>query len=336
LKRWLCLGLLLGALAGPGLRAAEPKTLTVLCYHRFGVETELDPYKISLQRLGQQLDWLKDQGYQSVSLAQVAQAVSQGAGALPSKALLLSVDDGYKAGALGAAEFEKRGFHAVYFVITGTLGKGSYMDWDACRELERRGHEVASHTLTHENLAKPEKGQTPQQYKAWVNQEFRASRARLEKELGHPVTAMAYPYGAYNPAVSKAALDAGYTLHFTVSDGVNLSDSLDPQRLRRILFMGHPSQEAFVRRMEKRPVPAAFPAMQDGALFLRSAPALDLHGLPADLKLSVDGQEVRAFPTDQAPGFHFLVLDQGPRETKLLFQIARDDWAPYFDALTEN
>ena len=58
-----------------------------------------------------------------------------------------SKDDGYKAGALGATEFEKRGFHAVYFVITGALGKGSYMDWDACRELEKRGHEDAGREL---------------------------------------------------------------------------------------------------------------------------------------------------------------------------------------------
>jgi hypothetical protein len=266
----------------------------------------------------------------------VAAAVSQGAQSLPDKALLLSVDDGYKSGALGAAEFEKRGFRAVYFVITGTLGRGSYMDWDTCRELEKRGHEVASHTWDHPNLAKPVEGQSPAQYRSWLDRELTRSRLRLEKELGHPVTALAYPYGAYNPFVSRAALAAGYSLHFTVSDGVNLSDSLDPLRLRRILFMGHPSQQAFERRMTKLPVLAAFPAMQDGALFLQKAPALDLSAVPAGLTLSVDGQAPGAFPVGQKPGFHFLVLSQGQRETKLLFQIARDDWAPYFDALTEK
>jgi hypothetical protein len=54
------------------------------------------------------------------------------------------------------------------------------------------------------------------------------------------------------------------------------------------------------------------------------------------LSVSVEGEAVTQLPGSLKPGFHFLTLRQGPRQTKLLFQIARDAWAPYFKALTEN
>ena len=37
-----------------------------------------------------------------------------------------------------------------------------------------------------------------------------ATRARLERELGHPVEAIAYPFGSYDARVARAAADAGY------------------------------------------------------------------------------------------------------------------------------
>jgi peptidoglycan/xylan/chitin deacetylase (PgdA/CDA1 family) len=319
-KRAALIGLLLVA---AGARAG---TLTSLCYHRFGAESS-DPYKISVERLNRQLDWFRQQGYASVSLTQVA------AGRLPDKALLLSVDDGYKAGALGAAAFEAHGFRGVFFVNAGSLGHGSFMTWKACRDLEKRGHEVASHTLTHANLGKPEKGQTVAQYKVMVERELAESRRRLEKELGHPVTALAYPYGAYNPAVSRAAVKAGYTLHFTVSDGVNDTAALDPLRLRRILLMGHPSLPVFIRRMKAPPVAVAPLGLVDGDLLYQGGAEAVITAPGA--RLSVDDKPFVKLPGKLAPGFHFLGVEDGYGRSKYLFQVAPAAWKPYFNALGE-
>jgi peptidoglycan/xylan/chitin deacetylase (PgdA/CDA1 family) len=331
---------LLAAALGARLGAAEltpaAKTLTTICYHRFGAETAKDPYKISLERLNAQLDWLQAQGYQSISLKQLQEAVDRGPQALPPKSLLLTVDDGYQAGALGAEAFAAHGFKGVFFVNPGTLGKGHFMSWQACRDLEKQGHEVASHTWSHENLGKPNAKDTPASYRAWVDKELGQARRRLEKELGHPVSALAYPYGAYNPAVTVAAQRAGYQLHFTVSDGPQDAGHLDPLRLHRTLLMGHPSQANFEKRMTVAPVTAAFGAMQDGALFFQGGQALGLTPTAQDLKLSVEGKPVTELPGSLRNGFHFLTLQQGARQTKLLFQIARAEWAPYFNALTEN
>ena len=67
-------------------------------------------------------------------------------------------------------------------------------------------HAIASHTVSHPNLV-----QLPD---ARLAAEMRDSRARLERELGHPVTALAYPFGSYDARVAKAAEAAGYRLAF--------------------------------------------------------------------------------------------------------------------------
>jgi peptidoglycan/xylan/chitin deacetylase (PgdA/CDA1 family) len=186
----------------------------------------------------------------------------------------------------------------VFFVNPGSLGGGSFMSWDDCRDLERRGHDVASHTLTHGKLPKPLKGQDPARYRAWVFQELGEAKRLLERELKHPVTALAYPYGAYNPAVGQAALAAGYTEHYTVSDGVNGSASLDPLRLRRILLMGHPSQANFEKRLRLQPVTLPFKPLQEGALLYEHGAPLALTPLPEGLKVTLEGKPVQSLPGD--------------------------------------
>lgn len=328
-------------------RADQAPVLAAVCYHRFGPETRLDPYRISTERLGKQLAWLRSDGWQSVSLSQVAAALAGDAKALPAKGVLLSVDDGYKAGALGAAVFEHYGFHAVYFVYPAVLGHGSFLNWEDLHRLEARGHEVAGHSLTHPNLAKPGKDMDPAAYVAWVWHELKDSKDILERHLGHTVEAFAWPYGAYNPALVAAARAAGYKQLWTVSGGLNRPSALDAMRLRRVLLMGTPSLESFIRRMRAAPADARLDGLSEGDILYRSQ-------LPRHLKVEgnalaalsgeplafdpVPGAKEVTLPADLSYGFHFLAVDQGLGDarhlTPLLFQVAPDAWKPYFDALT--
>ena len=314
--------------------SAAGGTLSVICYHRFGAESTKDPYKIALARFNAQLDWLKAEGFHTVTLKQVADASN---GALPGKSLILSIDDGYKAGLDGLAAIEAHGFKAVYFVNPGSLGHGSFMSWEQCREIERRGHEVASHTLTHPNLAKPGKSQDVKAYCASIAKELRHSKELLEKELGHPVLALAYPYGAYNPAVGVAAKKAGYQQVYTVSDGNNPTGSMDLLRIRRILLMGAPSQKAFEKRLQLAAMPADEDVLQDGALFYQGRPGLDLSALSHRYDVSAEGSACKTLPGDLKTGFHYVELRQGGQlHNKFLIQVAQPAWEPYFKALTEN
>jgi peptidoglycan/xylan/chitin deacetylase (PgdA/CDA1 family) len=339
-RRLLALLLACVPLAGRAAGAPRPKVLAVICYHRFGAETDADPYRISLQRLDGQLDWLVQDGWSNVTLAQVAAALHGGAAALPDKGVLLTVDDGYKAGALGASHFEAHGYRAVYFVNPGSLGSKAFLGWGDLKALEARGHEVASHTSDHPNLAKVLAGQSPTDYAAWVWGELHACRRLLEARLGHPVTALAWPFGAYNPALVRAAQRAGYSQVYSVSGGLNLADGLDGLRLRRILLMGHPSQAAFIRHLSTLPVEGAPDGLSEGDLVYQDALPLALSGGAAGLRAFLgEGTLARPWsvPADCGKGFHYVVLESGDgpslRRTPLLFQVAPQAWKPYFDAL---
>jgi peptidoglycan/xylan/chitin deacetylase (PgdA/CDA1 family) len=324
------LGLLL--LLAPPAWGAEGSRLAVICYHRFGPETAKDPYKISLKRLRAQLAWLRSSGWQGVGLTQVAAALAGQAGALPDKGVMLTVDDGYKAGGLGAQAFEDAGYRGVYFVNPGSIGGRAFLSWDDLKGLEARGHEVASHSATHPNLAKVPAGMRPAAWKAWLDGELRGSRVEIERRLGHPVGALAWPFGAYNVPLIDAAKAAGYGQLYTVSGGMNV---------------GHPSLAAFQRHLRTLPVQAQVQGLEEGALFFRSQLPRAVRAQGDGLRAGLGGQPLEPLadgrwelPAGLKDGFHYLVLDQGAgeglRRTPLLFQVAPDAWKACYRALEQD
>lgn len=335
-----------GASTPPAGAGNGPKVLASICWHRFGKETRKDPYRISPERLAGELAWLKADGWSSVSLTQVAAALDGHPEALPDKGVLLSVDDGYKAGALGADVFERYGFHAVYFVYPAVLGHGAFLDGDALRKLEARGHEVACHSLTHPNLARVAPGVGPQGYVRWVRRELGESKARLEKTLGHPVDALAWPYGAYNATLAAEARRLGYRQLWSVSGGLNTVPGLDGNRLRRILLEGHPSLDSFKARLNARPAPWGLSGVAEADLLYPSDLPRPVSA-PAEAVVALDGRRLHpsgpgglALPANLKIGFHVLTLEAvdrgGRRETPYLFQVAREEWRPAFEALSED
>lgn len=352
MRRLGLVALLLG-LAARGAAAPAPMAtpvearLAVICYHRFGPETAKDPYKISLRRLRAQLAWLKQDGWQGVGLTQVAAAMAGHPEALPLKGVMLTVDDGYKAGALGAKAFEEAGYRGVFFVNPGSIDGRLFLTWDDLRALEARGHTVASHSADHPNLAKVPAGMTPAAWKAWLDRELRGARLELERRLGHPVTALAWPFGAYNGPLIAEAKAAGYDQLYTVSGGLNMVDRLDGLRLRRILLMGHPSLAAFKRHLRLLPVRAKVTGLAEGDLFYRSqlprtvrAQGLDLRAGLGDRPLAPAGPGRWILPRSLGNGFHYLVFDQGHgatlRRSPLLFQVVPDAWKACYRAIDES
>ncbi len=317
--------------------------LAAICYHRFGPETAKDPYRISLKRLAGELRWLRAHGWQGVTLAQVGRALDGDAGALPPKAVLLTVDDGYRAGAAAAPVFRRYGYRAVFFVVPSVLGRGAFLSYADLRRLEREGFQVASHTLTHPDLAKVPRGLDPTGYARWVRRELGEPKRMLEEALGHPVTALAWPYGAYNPAIAAEALRLGYRQLWSVSGGLNDDATLDRSRLRRIILIGHPSLGSFARRLELLPLKPFPGGIHEGALYYRSSLPLRVD-LPPGARAVLGGRPVTLdrrhgfwIGAGLKNGFHYLNVaeaDHGiERMTPFLFQVAPDAWRPCFEAL---
>jgi len=110
------------------------------------------------------------------------------------------------------------------------------LNWDQIRKLDRMGHTIGSHTMSHPNLA----------YLSIEDAvfEMQMSKKILERELGKPVIHFSYPNPAlqpnWNEETRELAQSIGYKTAVTSDAGsVKLSDN--PQKLRR---MWVPSQKS--------------------------------------------------------------------------------------------
>jgi len=99
------------------------------------------------------------------------------------------------------------------------------MNPEQIKELHARGHEIASHTVSHSIL--------PQLTDNFLATELQNSAEQLGAWTGAAVTGFCYPNGDYDQRVERAVLKAGYGYACTVEEGVNLP-GVSPTRLARL------------------------------------------------------------------------------------------------------
>ncbi len=218
------------ALAPPPVRLSLPARPTirslripVLIYHRVtgaipatpnGREFSVPPVKFDAQ-----MNWLQQHGYHPITQTTLFRALADD-GRLPDKPVVITVDDGYTDGVhaiLHGLVTGTRHWPATFFIISGRIGKGSFLSWPDLQLLERAGMDIGSHTVFHTPLARL----TPAQLRF----ELTRSRATLAAGLGHPIDWFAYPYGSVDVRAQAAVRRAGYLLAYTTVPGRRLSIS---------------------------------------------------------------------------------------------------------------
>jgi peptidoglycan/xylan/chitin deacetylase (PgdA/CDA1 family) len=196
----------------------------ILNYHSVG--DRADEYTVTDAQFGQQLDWVQQQGLQTLALHEAL--------AGNARAVVLTFDDG-KEDALTRVlpALRKRGMRAAFFVITALVGQPGYLTWDGVRALRAAGMEIGSHTAHHARLADLSDAQ--------VRAELTESKRALEAQLHGPVDLLAYPYNSVRQRVRDAAKEAGYRI--AVSGVVH--GGRDPLDLLRTSVTGLTTMEQF-------------------------------------------------------------------------------------------
>jgi peptidoglycan/xylan/chitin deacetylase (PgdA/CDA1 family) len=124
------------------------------------------------------------------------------------RAWCLTFDDGGASALAVAEELRRRGWRAYFFVTTGLIGHAGFVDEEAIRELDRMGHVVGSHSVTH-----PEQMSSLAAEK--VLEEWKESVATLSELIGRDVSTGSVPGGSYRRRVAVLAARAGITTLFT-------------------------------------------------------------------------------------------------------------------------
>lgn len=207
----------------------EMPSIPVLMYHRVTDTQEPSDIAIPLARFKEQMRHLKEKGYRTLSIEELAEFI-QGKRTLPERSIVLTFDDGWKDMIDVAPVLKQHDFKATFLIITGAADGvfgSQYMTWDDIAALARnKDFEFGSHTLTHpwdekENLLTWLEPGRREKELARVFLELRTSKAALENRLGRPVPVLAWPKGWYNPELVRYAQDAGYKILLTINERPN-------------------------------------------------------------------------------------------------------------------
>lgn len=210
----------------------KPKMITfpkegipVLMYHSISTLPG-NSLGVPVKQFAQEMDWLKRQGYHSISTEDLYLALVNKT-PVPEKPILLTFDDGYADNYWSAWPIlEQKGFRATFFIVTNSVGPGM-MNWDQLNDLSRQGNSIGSHTVHHLDLSTLSYNQQ--------ERELTISKQELENHLGIKETVLCFPAGRYNKTTLALMPKLGYTLGFTTKPGkVHLGDDLLTLKRERI------------------------------------------------------------------------------------------------------
>jgi len=114
-----------------------------------------------------------------------------------------SFDDGGVLDLKVADILEKYGLFATFYIIVDKIGKEGFLTWEQVRELEKRGHIIGSHTVTHPSDLKV-------LYDEPLHYEIQNSKDMIEAVLGHSISKFCYPRGRYDDRVKAFVAKVGY------------------------------------------------------------------------------------------------------------------------------
>lgn len=224
--------------AEQGLTQFPEEGIPVLMYHSIGSQYHCS-ICVSEKQFKEQMDWLYDNGYNTLNLDQFYDALSDGAG-LPEKPVMITFDDGFADNYRVAWPIlRQHGFNATFFIVTGQVNPYN-IDWPELKELVKGGNSIGSHTIDHIDLTTLN---TRQQ-----EAELRVSKEVLEKNLGIKIKAFCFPYGNYNKTTLSLLPETGYSMSFTTTSGkVHYGDN--EYLLRRIHIWGGKPTSDFVKQV---------------------------------------------------------------------------------------
>ncbi len=204
----------------------QTSQVIVFGYHRFENKVRRPDTEITPEAFEAQMKELQDQKIPVVKMQDFL-AWKRGEKAIPPRAAIITIDDGYKSGyEVAWPILKKYKYPFTLFIYTegikgGKFGGGEAMSWEQLAEMRDAGVDIQAHSATHQDLRKPydkvqKKKLSPEEYTEWLDNEVGGSKMTLEQKLGLQVNAFAVPFGYYNDTVKEAAKRGRFEAVFTV------------------------------------------------------------------------------------------------------------------------
>ena len=187
----------------------------VLVYHNIGREAR-GRLVLGVDAFTEQMKYLKAHGYRVVSAGEFVEWLNFRR-QLPKKTVVLTFDDGYRSFKEYAYPVLKElRFTATLFVYTDYVGAGrNALGWDDLKTLAAEGFDIQAHSKSHGDLRRGEH-EAEVQYARRLQAELVEPPRLLARNVGRPISFLAYPYGRVDDAVLGKVKEGGYQAAFTV------------------------------------------------------------------------------------------------------------------------
>jgi len=217
----------------------------ILMYHHIadpppGANAIRYDLSVSPASFEQQLRYLREQGYESITLNDLALYLTVGQ-ELPAKPIILTFDDGYRDAYVHAFPLLQRyGYSGTFFLISAPIDNGDpdYLSWDQVQVMHRGGMKFEPHSYDHPDLRN-------RGFKFVVFQVL-APKEAIEARTGETCRFFAYPSGRYDQFVIDVLRSAHFWGAVLVEQGATHTTD-DLFTLRRVRVHGGEDLDTFAR-----------------------------------------------------------------------------------------
>ncbi|MEG2884618.1 MAG: poly-beta-1,6-N-acetyl-D-glucosamine N-deacetylase PgaB [Acinetobacter sp.] len=266
----------------------DATTLTVIGYHEITDHKDalIPSYAVTTQQFSEHIDWLQKNGYHFINVDQLLKA-HQGKYTLPTKPVLLTVDDGYQSFYQNAYPIIRAKKIPVVLAVVGSwlepkadqkvdfggdeITRNKILSWNELKEMQNSGFvEIASHSYhLHRGVtANPQANSEPAaitriydlktktyesdaSYRTRVYQDLKKNNDLLKAHGLRSPRVMVWPYGRYNMQLVQISKQLGMPITITLDDGADHAKQ-SIQNMGRILIQGNMSTSALAQEIKNR------------------------------------------------------------------------------------
>ncbi len=247
----LCVVITVAAAAATSRTESSYIRLPVIMYHHISAKSSaLGKYVISPEQFREDLVYLKEQGYTTVSAKQLMDYVS-GNGTLPEKPVLITFDDGYASFyAYAFPVLKELNMHAVFSIIGTHTDKYSEIDdsninyahvtWDQVAELSQSGLvEIGNHTYNLHSIGsrkgcRIKQGENEEEYRSMLTEDVTSLQEKIMQATGSAPTVFTYPFGAYCSQGCEVINQLGFAVTLGCEEKVNKLTQGSPEGLKML------------------------------------------------------------------------------------------------------
>lgn len=218
-------------------KAEEPIPLPVIMYHSIYTDTPSE-YAVTAEQVEADLQWLKNNGYQTVTAEQVI-AYTRHRGNLPEKAVMITLDDGfYNNLSVLVPLLEKYDMTAVVSVVGSYVDNNaikdphnpqySYLTWEDIDELVSSGRiETGNHTYGMHSLydgrigCSRNNGETEEEYHKALYEDIHQLQEEFRENIGFFPVIFTYPFGSVSRESLPVIRDSGFLMTLTCREQMN-------------------------------------------------------------------------------------------------------------------